>query len=132
MTSVCGTMNTWNVNYTAMNSADRYVVDNYRLFERGVASDDIDIKGYCGKISLSRLLMKTCNHTRVRPILYLNTAQRTSKAKSEKVSVYTIKSRAEIKEYLDVTITYTSKWSKMITRDLRRVVDARCYIIYDL
>lgn len=88
--------------YTAMNSVDRYVVDNYRLFERGVALDDIDIKGNWGKVSLGRLLMKTCNHTRVRLISYLNAVQRASKAKSEKVSVYTIKSRSEIKEYWDV------------------------------
>lgn len=46
--------------------------------------------------------MKACNHTRVRLISYHNNVKRNSKAKSEKVQVYTIKPRQELKEYWEV------------------------------
>lgn len=85
--------------YAALNPVDRYVVDNYKKFQRGIALDCIKIPGYAGKVSLAKMLMRTCNHTRQRRGAYERNNYCVTEGTSEKVQVYTLKSRIELSEY---------------------------------
>lgn len=67
-----------------------------------MALDCIKIPGYAGKVSLAKMLMRTCNHSRQRRSAYERNHYCVTEGTSEKVQVYTLKSRMELREYLDV------------------------------
>ena len=51
--------------YNDLNSVDRFVVDNYKMFELGLALEDIKIEGY-KPTGLSKKLIVTCEKSRMR------------------------------------------------------------------
>ena len=107
-----------------MNAVDRFVVDNYKMFELGLALEDIRIEGY-KPTGLSKKLISTCDRVRVRKNKYQKLINDNPDiygsiyCQSEKVTLFKLKSKEQIPD-LHAIIEYRAYGDQLLEEEERR------------
>ena len=113
--------------YSSLNFVERFIVDNYKLFEKGIAIDDIERFEGLKRISIAKILCKECDVNRVRLGVYKGMYNDT-KATTEKVRVYKLKPRQEIPDLYEM-IDFKNNSSKLVLSD---PISVQVYEFYEL
>ena len=98
--------------YLDLNSVDRYIVDNYEKFERGLALDNISISGY-SQTGIIKKLNYICTSKRMRQNEYRKLVNNKHEyiPDKQRFSVYTIKPKEQIPDLWNIIkyIQYKNK-----------------------
>ena len=95
-----------------LNEIEKFVVDNYKKFQVGVALDFIHINGYSPNV-IAKKIRKVCNSVRMRikkyneqiieyPNLYNSFYEDWCKTDREQLTIYTLKPRDQIPDIYEI------------------------------
>ena len=110
--------------YNDLNAVDRFVVDNYKMFELGLALEDIRIEGY-KPTGLSKKLISTCDRVRVRKNKYQKLINDNPDiygsiyCQSNQVTLFKLKSKEQIPD-LHAIIEYRAYGDQLLEEEERR------------